>query len=80
MGKKATMKAVLEWIDEQFENVDLKHVDFRTQAKWRAEDALRRVNCKRCSGSGEIDDAEPGDIFYNKYDCPDCRPSPDIAQ
>ncbi len=28
--------------------------------------------CPTCAGSGECDDAEPGDIGYNKWVCTDC--------
>ena len=29
--------------------------------------------CSRCQGSGEIDDAEPGDISFNTADCGTCN-------
>ena len=32
------------------------------------------VMCKRCNGTGKIDDAEPGDIAFNEVECSDCKP------
>jgi hypothetical protein len=28
--------------------------------------------CEACGGSGTLDDAEPGDIGFNRWDCPAC--------
>ena len=33
---------------------------------------LENSMCQTCQGSGEMDDAEPGDIFYNTYNCCKC--------
>jgi len=29
--------------------------------------------CDTCLGTGVVDDAEPGDISFNTYPCPDCK-------
>lgn len=34
---------------------------------------LEKLRCERCKGSGEIDDADLGDIYFNKWVCPDCN-------
>lgn len=36
-------------------------------------ECLAEEMCKRCHGSGKIDDAEPGDIYFREYICPDCN-------
>lgn len=37
------------------------------------EDKLEDLECPDCSGLGEIDDADFGDISYNIYVCKSCR-------
>ncbi|WCX68768.1 anti-termination protein Q-like protein [Salmonella phage GSW6] len=34
---------------------------------------LEELACPECMGYGECDDAEPGDISYNTWDCPSCK-------
>jgi len=34
---------------------------------------LDAKKCKMCDGTGKINDAEPGDIFYNIYVCSTCK-------
>ena len=31
------------------------------------------MTCKTCNGTGLVNDAEPGDISYNVFQCPDCE-------
>lgn len=33
---------------------------------------LESRKCQKCHGSGELDDMEPGDIFYRKWICDKC--------
>ena len=33
---------------------------------------IKEKRCPTCYGSGEIDDAEPGDIGYNEWTCTLC--------
>lgn len=35
-------------------------------------DYLRDNKCMLCFGRGKVNDAEPGDIFFNTYECPSC--------
>ena len=35
-------------------------------------DEIERRQCGECGGSGEVNDAELGDISFNKYDCEEC--------
>lgn len=46
--------------------------DLREIAQYitRLEKAL--VPCSNCGGSGELDDADFGDISFNVWDCPEC--------
>lgn len=39
----------------------------------KLEEELRRRKCKKCHGVGHCDDAEPGDISYRTWICPDCN-------
>ena len=39
----------------------------------RLEKELERLRCKKCHGSGKCDDAEPGDISFREWTCPDCK-------
>lgn len=39
------------------------------------EDRLSDFKCSKCHGSGEYDDAEPGDISFNTYKCTECSGS-----
>ena len=44
-----------------------------TDSKWREEEALlAEAKCPTCDGRGECDDAEPGGISFNTWQCPDC--------
>lgn len=36
---------------------------------------LQKSRCTTCGGTGECDDAEPGDIYYNKWVCGTCKGS-----
>jgi len=54
-----------EWADE---NGDLGPV---YGAQWRAWP--KGESCTTCYGSGKLNDAEAGDIFYDEWDCPDCN-------
>ena len=36
------------------------------------EAKLKEVNCKECNGSGECNDAEPGDISCKIWKCIEC--------
>lgn len=39
------------------------------------QDAVKELTdamCKTCSGLGECDDADAGDIYYNHWPCLDC--------
>lgn len=36
---------------------------------------LKDKECKVCNGLGRCSDAEPGDIFYNSWECPECKGS-----
>jgi DnaJ-class molecular chaperone len=33
---------------------------------------LEKAQCKSCGGSGERNDAEPGDISFGSWVCPEC--------
>jgi len=35
--------------------------------------SLATFECPECSGSGEVDDAEMGDISFNTSPCPACK-------
>ena len=35
-------------------------------------DVLSRARCGKCGGSGERNDAEPGDIGFNTWVCKSC--------
>ena len=35
-------------------------------------DVLSKARCKHCGGSGERNDAEPGDIGFNTWACEPC--------
>lgn len=37
------------------------------------ESKLKRIKCKNCHGSGKCDDAEPGDISFREWSCPECN-------
>lgn len=41
----------------------------------KIQNALTLSECLQCSGSGTIDDASPGDMFYNERACPKCNSS-----
>lgn len=41
-------------------------------AYWDIRNTLTDLVCKTCHGSGKCDDAEPGDIGFNEWQCPDC--------
>lgn len=45
-----------------------KPSDYEKQLK-----QLEKKKCKLCYGSGERDDAEPGDIYYRTFICPICK-------
>ena len=32
-----------------------------------------KYKCKKCGGTGKCDDAEPGDISFNEWDCEKCN-------
>ena len=34
---------------------------------------LEAFPCKKCGATGYLDDAEPGDIYSNQWDCEDCK-------
>ena len=34
--------------------------------------ALLSRQCKKCGGSGKVNDAEPGDICYREWGCTEC--------
>lgn len=36
---------------------------------------LEECMCTECWGSGTQNDAKPGDIFYNEWECPTCKGS-----
>lgn len=38
----------------------------------RVLDELTDHVCSVCSGTGRVNDAEPGDIAYNEWDCNQC--------
>ena len=38
-----------------------------------AKEVLEDSKCEMCDGEGVCDDAEPGDISYNAWQCPDCH-------
>lgn len=49
--------------------------------RYKNRDELRMENeilrkilfpCKTCHGLGKLDDAEPGDISFREWPCPDC--------
>lgn len=47
----------------------------RTKEEIEMENEIMRkilFPCKTCNGRGELDDAEPGDICMNIWECPDC--------
>jgi DnaJ-class molecular chaperone len=35
--------------------------------------AIEKLRCTTCYGSGQCDDAEAGDIVYNKWTCNTCK-------
>lgn len=35
-------------------------------------EVLKARRCDKCHGTGECDDAEPGDMSFNTWPCPDC--------
>jgi DnaJ-class molecular chaperone len=35
--------------------------------------ALEATRCPTCKGSGALDDAEDGDIFYHTWTCDHCK-------
>lgn len=37
------------------------------------ENAVAELECPKCSGFGQCEDAEPGDIGFNTWTCPDCK-------
>jgi len=41
---------------------------------WQTDYALlSKARCPKCYGSGECDDAEPGDTSYRTWECKDCK-------
>ncbi len=36
-------------------------------------EALKACKCPECSGLGYVDDAEPGDTYFNKWECKSCQ-------
>jgi DnaJ-class molecular chaperone len=36
---------------------------------------IQKQECPDCNGWGTIDDAEPGDTYYNEWTCPLCEGS-----
>ena len=44
------------------------------------KEQVERKACPTCKGHGEVDDAEPGDIAYNTYVCPECKGSGFMGQ
>jgi hypothetical protein len=34
---------------------------------------VESLKCPTCSGQGDYDDAEPGDIFFNTFRCTVCK-------
>lgn len=34
---------------------------------------LEQYSCVKCWGSGEVNDAGFGDIYYKSWTCPDCK-------
>lgn len=36
---------------------------------------LDEVRCQTCQGRGKLNDAEPGDMYANEWECPDCNGS-----
>lgn len=41
----------------------------------RALEDLEARKCETCGGLGTVDDAEPGDISFRTFQCPDCKGS-----
>ena len=39
----------------------------------RAVAALEERKCKKCNGTGELDDSDLGDISYNRWQCDGCK-------
>lgn len=39
----------------------------------RVEEELNEAKCPMCQGSGEVNDADLGDISYNTYKCQPCK-------
>lgn len=37
------------------------------------KDCVEKLMCPMCGGSGKVEDAEPGDISFNKYKCSSCN-------
>lgn len=37
------------------------------------EDPQEPSVCTKCFGKGTLDDAGPGDIYYNTWECPSCE-------
>jgi hypothetical protein len=33
---------------------------------------LKEAKCGQCGGLGEVNDADPGDMYYNEWTCPKC--------
>ena len=42
-------------------------------AYYKAERRLKMLQCETCHGGGELDDMEPGDTSFHKWQCPDCK-------
>ena len=36
---------------------------------------VEECRCENCGGLGTCDDAEPGDIYYNTWECTECKGS-----
>lgn len=44
-----------------------------TQSSFQKElEVLMATKCEECHGSGECNDAEPGDIYHRTWTCPRC--------
>jgi hypothetical protein len=67
------------WRSESTEKEDLDLMDWMRNAKLGEFYDHRlgtlvcvRNTCSTCHGAGMLDDAAPGDIFFNTWKCPDC--------
>ena len=42
---------------------------------FEARRTVAAAECPHCHGSGKIDDADLGDIYFRTFTCPDCKGS-----